>query len=183
MKKYNDTTYAILGVLTTDCKSGYEVKQLIDRSLHHFWKISYGQIYPALKLIVEEGLAKVSPASTIGRSDKREYHLTEKGLDTLRQWLAQPLDQVPSERNEVLLKLFFGQYLSFEKKLVLLQDYERQLRIRYETYVAIEQNIQELYPDEADAKYWLYTLDYGKKVAQAGIDWCVETCESMKKEG
>lgn len=78
-EKYNDTTYAILGILTTDCKSGYEVKQLIDRSLHHFWKISYGQIYPALKLIVEEGLAKVSPASTTGRSDKREYHLTEKG--------------------------------------------------------------------------------------------------------
>ena len=101
MKKYNDTTYAILGILTTDCKSGYEVKQLIDRSLHHFWKISYGQIYPALKLIVEEGLAEVSPAASSGRSDKREYHLTEKGLDTLREWLAQPLDQLPTEGNEV----------------------------------------------------------------------------------
>ncbi|MCZ2737536.1 MULTISPECIES: hypothetical protein [Bacillus] len=41
--------------------------------------------------------------------------------------------------------LHLGQYLSFEEKLALLQDYERQLRIRYETYVAIEQNIQELY--------------------------------------
>ncbi|BBP93425.1 hypothetical protein BsIDN1_70430 [Bacillus safensis] len=44
--------------------------------------------------------------------------MTEKGLNTLREWLAQPLDQLPTERNEVLLKLFFGQYLSFEKKLV-----------------------------------------------------------------
>ncbi|PCK18754.1 hypothetical protein CEY02_18370 [Bacillus pumilus] len=59
MKTYNDTTYAILGFLTADSKSGYEVKQLIDKSLHHFWKISYGQIYPALKFIVEEGLAEV----------------------------------------------------------------------------------------------------------------------------
>lgn len=128
-------------------------------------------------------MREVSPAAASGRSDKREYHLTEKGLNTLREWLAQPLDQLPTERNEVLLKLFFGQYLSFEKKLVLLQDYERQLRIRYETYVSIEQNIQELYPDEADAKYWLFTLDYGKRVAQAGIDWCVDTFHSMKKEG
>ncbi|CUB20902.1 hypothetical protein BN2127_JRS3_02462 [Bacillus safensis] len=79
--------------------------------------------------------------------------------------------------------LHLGQYLSFEEKLALLQDYERQLRIRYETYVAIEQNIQELYLDEADAKYWLFTLDYGKRVAQAGIDCCVETFHSMKKEG
>lgn len=85
MKKYNDTTYAILGILTTDCKSGYEVKQLIDKSLHHFWKISYGQIYPVLKLIVEEGLAEVSPASSSGRSDKREYHLTEKGLRDVKR--------------------------------------------------------------------------------------------------
>lgn len=66
---------------------------------------------------------------------------------------------------------------------MLLQDYERQLRIRFETYVSIEENIQELYPDEADAKYWLFTLDYGKRVAQAGIDWCVETSHLMEKEG
>lgn len=38
MKKYNDTTYAILGILTTDCRSGYEIKQFIDNSLNHFGK-------------------------------------------------------------------------------------------------------------------------------------------------
>ncbi|WP_143522374.1 PadR family transcriptional regulator, partial [Pseudomonas sp. 2822-17] len=66
MKKCNDTTYAILGILTTECKSGYAIKQLIDQSLYHFWKISYGQIYPTLKVIVQEGLAEVRTSTKEG---------------------------------------------------------------------------------------------------------------------
>ena len=65
---YNHTTYAILGILTTNCRSGYAIKQLIDRSLNHFWKISYGQIYPTLKRIVDDGLAEVRDSSHSGRA-------------------------------------------------------------------------------------------------------------------
>ncbi|MDM5299980.1 PadR family transcriptional regulator [Bacillus pumilus] len=80
------------------------MKQLIDKSLRHFWKISYGQIYPLYSLQSKKVLLRFHLLLTCGRSDKREYHLTEKGLDTLRQWLALPLDQLPAERNEVFLK-------------------------------------------------------------------------------
>ncbi|MET0787149.1 MAG: PadR family transcriptional regulator, partial [Paenisporosarcina sp.] len=114
MEKYNHTTFAILGILTTDCKSGYAIKQLIDRSLNHFWKISYGQIYPTLKLIVEDELAIVSTSSHKSKPDRNEYHLTSKGKETLRNWLEKPIEQIPIERNEILLKLFFGRYQSKE---------------------------------------------------------------------
>ena len=79
MTKYNHTTYAILGILTTECRTGYAIKQLIDQSLNHFWKISYGQIYPALKRIVEDGLAIVQTIETEGKPNRNEYELTEKG--------------------------------------------------------------------------------------------------------
>ncbi|MGE6630613.1 PadR family transcriptional regulator [Bacillus sp. NPDC077027] len=180
MKKYNDTTYAILGILTTDCKSGYDIKQLIDKSFHHFWKVSYGQIYPTLKLIVQEGLAEVISSATSGRSDKNEYHLTSKGIDTLKHWLEQPLDQLPVERNEVLLKLFFGQYLTDEKKISLLQNYQQRLDIRFQTYTMIEQNIMNLYSNDDDATYWLFTLDYGKRVTKSAIEWCEATIHTLK---
>ena len=71
LKEYNHTTYAILGILTTDCRSGYAIKQFIDQSLNHFWKISYGQIYPTLKLIVEEELATVRTSSEKGKPDQK----------------------------------------------------------------------------------------------------------------
>jgi PadR family transcriptional regulator, regulatory protein AphA len=183
VKDYNDTTYAILGILTTECNSGYSIKQFIDRSLNHFWKISYGQIYPTLKFLVDEGLAEVNVSSASGRAARNEYHLTEKGLETLRDWLEQPVEQVPGERNEVLLKLFFGSYQSPEKTNALLQDYKQKLEIRYETYEAIEQGILQHSKGKKDAVYWLLTLDYGKRVTQAAIDWCNEAFEKFSAKG
>jgi len=129
LKKYNDTTYAILGILTTDCRSGYAIKQLIDQSLNHFWKISYGQIYPTLKLIVQEGLATVSTTSHEGKPDKNEYALTAKGKVVLKTWLEKPIEQVPTERNEVMLKLFFGRHQSRENSIFQLKDYILELGI------------------------------------------------------
>ncbi|MFP3916929.1 PadR family transcriptional regulator [Lysinibacillus telephonicus] len=181
MKNYNDTTYAILGILTTNCRSGYSIKQFIDQSLNHFWKISYGQIYPTLKLIVQEGLAEVHTSSSTGKPDKHEYYLTEKGVETLKNWLEQPIEQLPVERNEVLLKLFFGRFQSREKTISLLENYKQKLESRYQTYVSIEQAIIN-YPDndtDPDSMYWLLTLDYGKRTTKASIEWCEFTLEKF----
>lgn len=173
MKNYNDTTYAILGILTTSCRSGYDIKQLIDRSLTHFWKISYGQIYPTLKLITEDGLATIETSSQPGKPDRNEYELTDKGKEVLRHWLEQPIKQIPVERNEVLLKLFFGNHQSRQQTIHTLQEYKSKLEERYATYVAIEQSITEhVTKEEKDAQYWLLTLDYGKRTTIAAIEWC-----------
>lgn len=172
MKQYNDTTYLILGILTTECKSGYDIKQLIDKSFNHFWKISYGQIYPTLKLIVEEELAEVRSLSTSGKPDKNEYHLTPKGMDVLKQWLGEPIKQLSTERNEVLLKLFFGRFQAKKDKVRLIKHYMEELKVRYDTYLSIEQGIHCQNEQDGDSAYWLLTLDYGKRTTKAAIDWC-----------
>lgn len=183
MKSYNSTTYALLGILTTECKSGYAIKQFIDRSLNHFWKISYGQVYPTLKLIAQEGLAEVHTSSSQGKPDSNEYHLTSKGLEVLKNWLEQPIEQFPTERNEVLLKLFFGRYKSLEKKVLLLQNYQQELEERYQAYISIEQAIIKHNINDDDSIYWLCTLDYGKRTTKAAIDWCEFTLDKfLRKE-
>lgn len=183
LKNYNHTTYAILGILTTECKSGYAIKQLIDQSLNHFWKISYGQIYPTLKLIVEEGLAEVHTSSQKGKPDRNEYFLTSKGVEALKEWLEQPIEQIPSERNEMLLKMFFGRYQSKESTVSLLEDYQQKLKDRYNTYLGIETVISTRKENEADARFWLFTLDFGKRVTRAAMDWCDVTLEQITHQG
>lgn len=175
MKTYNDTTYAILGILTTDCKSGYSIKQFIDQSLNHFWKISYGQIYPTLKFIVQEELAEVHSSSSAGKPDRNEYKLTSKGIDVLKNWLNLPIDQLPVERNEILLKLFFGHYQSLAQTISLLQNYKQRLESRYQTYESIELAIQQHQSHDENSMYWIFTLDYGKRVTKAAIEWCEST--------
>lgn len=179
MKGYNQTTYAILGILTTGCRSGYDIKQIIDRSLNHFWKISYGQIYPTLKAIVEDELAEVHTSTHTGKPDRNEYLLTSKGIDTLKNWLEQPIEQIPVERNEILLKLFFGRYQSKDSSILLLKDYREKLEARYQTYLGIEQAISTYNDAGEDARYWLFTLDYGKRGTKAAIDWCTFTLEQL----
>lgn len=182
LKKYNHTTYAILGILTTDCRSGYAIKQLIDQSLNHFWKISYGQIYPTLKLIVMEELATVRTLSHKSKPDRHEYYLTLKGKETLRNWLEKPIEHVPIERNEILLKLFFGSHQSKENTIVQLEEYKQKLEARYHTYINIEQAITTNKHNGEDARYWLFTLDYGKRITKAAIEWCTFTLEQFLEE-
>lgn len=183
MRKYNDTTYAILGILTTNCKSGYAIKQFIDQSLNHFWKISYGQVYPTLKRIVDEGLATVKTLSQAGKPDRKEYFLTPKGKETLSEWLKQPIEQLPAERNEVLLKLFFGRHQSKETAFTHLQNFQHQLESRYQTYQSIEQMIATDGDDQEDAMYWLFTLDYGKRITKAALEWCEATIKRLEQGG
>lgn len=179
MQKYNDTTYAILGILTTDCRSGYEIKQFIDSSLNHFWKISYGQIYPTLKRLEQDGLATIQTAAQEGKPDRKEYFLTEKGEQVLKEWLENSLQQLPMERNEVLLKLFFGRHQTSEQTISLLKDYQKKLTTLYQTYENIEEAIACYDNNQNDTKYWLFTLDYGKRVTEAAIAWCETTIKKL----
>ena len=50
------TGKVILGMVAAKPRSGYEIKQLIDRSARFFWAASYGQIYPELKKLEDAGL-------------------------------------------------------------------------------------------------------------------------------
>ena len=180
MKKINQTKYAILGILTTGCRTGYQIKQKIDNSLNHFWKISYGQIYPTLKQLVEDGLAIVQDSVQEGKPDRKEYILTAKGEEELRNWLKFPLEDIPVNKNEVLLKLFFGRHQDNELMVTFIQNYQEILQNRFSTYEGIEASIRSCSQESADAQYWLFTLDYGKRVTAAEIGWCEDTIAKLK---
>ncbi|GIO26633.1 hypothetical protein J43TS3_12440 [Ornithinibacillus bavariensis] len=178
-KNYNHTRFAILGLLTTECRTGYQIKQMIDGSLNHFWKISYGQIYPTLKTLADEGLATVQDTKQDGKPDKKEYLLTSKGEKELREWLKSPLKDIPIHKNEVLLKLFFSRHQEKERTINYLQHYHEILQEKLNTYGGIESVIHKHSLDNADAQYWLFTLDYGKRITAAEIAWCEDTIKKL----
>lgn len=172
----NNTSYAILGLLTTGCRTGYSIKQMIDNSLNHFWKISYGQIYPTLKLMVEKGYATVQVNSQENKPDQKVYTITEEGEEALRMWLQQPIIDLPIEKNELLLKLFFSRHQSKNVTIEHIDSYEKKQYERYHNYITIKEMIQKnCSTEQVDAPFWIITLDYGIRTTQAVIDWCVET--------
>ena len=54
--KDKKSKYAILGMLSIEPMSGYDIKKEIEESISNFWTESYGQIYPVLKSLVAEKL-------------------------------------------------------------------------------------------------------------------------------
>ncbi len=101
------TGRVVLGMIALGVRSGYEIKQLVDKSTRHFWAASYGQIYPELRRLEEDGLVHGRPDPSGARA-KMLYELTPLGDQALRDWLLSEQGLVYELRNEGMLKLFFS---------------------------------------------------------------------------
>src|SRR5580700_9952877 len=90
------TPSALLGLLSLGPMSGYDIRQLIQQSIGHFWSESYGQIYPGLKRLEAVGLVAKKTERKHGSPDRYVYSLTADGRDRLREWLKLPVaEEVP----------------------------------------------------------------------------------------
>src|ERR1041385_3939936 len=118
----NAVTPVVLGMLTFGPRSGYDIKSAVDRSTRFFWAASYGQIYPELRRLEEEGLIQGEDAPSGGRS-RRVYKITKAGREVLRDWLFGSTVTIEL-RDESLLRLFFSDALPRDEALLLLERTE-----------------------------------------------------------
>src|SRR5579864_9281611 len=109
-KRSSSSIEVLLGLLAIEAMSGYDLGLTIRGSVGHFWNESYGQIYPNLKKLARDGFVSCKPEQHKGKPDRRIYSITEKGRERLTKWLAVP-PQPEIPRNEMLLKLFFGELI------------------------------------------------------------------------
>ncbi len=68
MREIGATPNALLGLLSLEPMSGYDIRQMISRSIGYFWSESYGQIYPGLKRLAAEGLVVKEDGARKGKS-------------------------------------------------------------------------------------------------------------------
>lgn len=164
-KKIN---YVILGLLSHESMTGYEIKKRIDNSLSFFWSGSYGSIYPTLDALVSGGYVE-KKEETSGRG-KIMYSITEKGRTSLKEWLMQPVKK-DELRYETLLKLFFGGELGREGTLVHIQNFEEKIRKELRLLEMYAENLEKVH-DEEDHKYFLLTVRFGIETYRAYLRWC-----------
>lgn len=166
------TAYVILGMLSREPRSGYEIKAAVDNTTRFFWAASYGQIYPELKRLSEAGLVEGIDAPTGGRK-RTVYAITADGEAELKNWLRKP-PETAEMREEGLLKLFFSGLLEPEEAIETL----RAMRARR---VELTERLRAMEPEKtatADAKD-----PYPLMVLRAGIEfneWFAAWCERME---
>jgi PadR family transcriptional regulator AphA len=161
------TGRVILGMIGLGRRTGYEIKQLVDRSTRHFWAASYGQIYPELRRLEGQGLVSGRPDPPGGRA-RTSYELTQAGERALADWLSEPSVQWEL-RDEGMLKLFFSDLTDGEQRLAII----RAMRAGEEGKLAqLEQLQAKAQTMRAGPRL---TLELGLAMTRCAIDWCEAT--------
>jgi PadR family transcriptional regulator, regulatory protein AphA len=172
------TPNALLGLLSLGPMSGYDIRQLVSRSIGYFWSESYGQIYPGLKRLAATGLVEKKIERKSGKPDRHLYSITPEGRERLREWLKIPVSEEVA-RNELLLKLFFGAHVSTsvnrEHVISNMEFHQRSLKI----YTAMAKQLRIDAANDPQLPYWLITLNHGKHYSGAMLKWCKETLTEL----
>lgn len=179
MPKPNRTRQALLGFLARRPRSGYDIRRAIDASTSNFWQESYGQIYPMLRRLEEEGLATRTTKAGRGGRTRHVYAITEDGRQELHRWLEEPTDP-EVVRHELLLKLFFGREVGPDVCIRQLEAYGAREREFIEKYEAIAADLEATAADDPELPYWLMTLRFGLSRRRAALDWCEQTLAELR---
>jgi PadR family transcriptional regulator AphA len=169
------TQNALLGLLSLGPMSGYDIRQLISRSIGHFWSESYGQIYPGLKRLAAEGLAEKKTERQKGKPDRHLYSLTTAGHKQLQRWLKLPVTEKEVPRNETLLKLFFGAHVSPSVSRAHVAAYLESHQKELDLYASMAKTLRKEAADDPQLPFWLMTLNFGRHENAAMVKWCKET--------
>ncbi len=180
MAKENKSRYAILGMLSTEPMSGYDIKKAIENSVANFWNESYGQIYPILKQLADMGLTTSHTEKQGGKPERYVYTLTDKGRKELLHWLTEPVEHAV-ERNELLLKLFFGHEAPVTTSIEHVRQFRALMAEILEKYTGIIAYLTEHCMDAPDIPYSRITVSYGLHRTRALLQWCDETIELLQQ--
>jgi len=110
-------TYALLGLLAESPRYGYEIKRRFEGALGNVWSLSYGQLYPTLRRLSEQGWVSKKTEPGKKAAEKNIYSITEKGRRRLDDWLLKPPRSGYRLKDEFTLRFLFFSKVSPEKVL------------------------------------------------------------------
>jgi PadR family transcriptional regulator AphA len=155
----------VLGLLSRQPMSGYDVKRILDSLSWLIGNPSFGSLYPALHSLLEDGLVAVEVEPQPGKPDRKIYSITEAGRQTLAEWANQPVGSDASLRAFAMRLLLAG---TFSHQT--LQEHLAQRRAQVaEQRTALERAVR----NETEVTHLKQHLavDYGLALADAELAW------------
>jgi len=179
MPKQNTSEFALLGLLTQEPSSGYDLRRKTELHLGHFWSESYASIYPMLKRLLELELVDRYQVEQTDKPDKWVYSITDKGLEVFRNWLSDDVHPMPP-RNILLMKVYFGAHITNEELVAHIESYRLELM---EELGKNEQRIATIRQssDSTSSVYQLLTLSYSIHSTRAMLAWCKSATEILSQ--
>ncbi|MBU1919792.1 PadR family transcriptional regulator [bacterium] len=179
--KQSKTIFALLGWLSAESLSGYDLKKRTEQYVGQFWYGSFGQIYPLLHEMLEEGLVTVHEEQHGTRPPRKVYTITESGRQLLGEWMkAEPEEDL--FRSELLLRLFFGHLASKETLRSHLEKTLRIARGKLAHFEEIRKTVETAYKNSPHLPYMLITLDRGEIVNKGFVEWAERSLNRLRAD-
>ncbi len=113
---------AILGLLKERPMHGYELKKRLSYMLGHFWTVSYGSLYPALKRLEKSGAIERAYSVKEKTRNRNVFRVTPRGEISFMRMLTENVTVASLADTEKFdLRMAFFQYLDPETRLRLLE--------------------------------------------------------------
>ena len=183
----NATRYVILGLLSEEPLTGYDIKKLVDLRFRYFWNESYGQIYPELKKLKEEGLVEPvgtgeSGAPAEGGRPKKLYRITEAGKNAFGDWM-NVTPENEKQRFEFLLKIYWAPWLSTERVGEYIRDFMKRHKNDLDMLRRMENDMVPIIGEHPNHWWVLQTIRLGRRVNEAYLAWASELITEMEGLG
>ncbi|SEM36080.1 Virulence activator alpha C-term [Butyrivibrio sp. ob235] len=178
MAKDRKIDVVILGLLSHEDLTGYDIKKRLDGAIGFFWKGSFGNIYPALTAMEKEGLVSKKKNSKTGGREKIPYHITKQGIKALQAWLQE--EQTSNElRYETLLKLYFGGAADRSLAIRNIQIFEEDVKCNLTVLNMYKDNLEKVL-DEEDHIFYYLTVTFGIDTYEAYLKWCAKAKKLLR---
>jgi DNA-binding PadR family transcriptional regulator len=111
-RKANPLTleYILLGFLFQHPMHGYDLYKTIstDHGISNIWLVKRSELYALLNKLEAEGLLFSNQVPVDHYPPRREYRLTETGVQAFQNWVRQPVMHARELRQEFMARLYFA---------------------------------------------------------------------------
>lgn len=178
-------THGILGFLSYQSMTGYDISKAFDSSVKFFWYAQASHIYLELGKLAQKNFVTCEQIVQTDKPNKKLYTITPAGKKEFLSWLSAE-NKEPSKgiKNAFLMKVFFGGNQTPRESILLLKSFRKDCQTYLLEMQSIPQSIKcygshvELY----QTLYWQFAADFGDsyiKMCMAWAEGCICKLEEI----
>lgn len=163
--------YVILGYLSWQPMTGYDVKKIIAESEILPWSANNNQIYRALVQLHDDGWVTKTIEDQVGAPNRHIYTITEEGIQALKQWVGTK-PELPRSKKSFLNQLMWADSLTSEEIDELLEDYLNAVSDK-RFLVMVQADRRPNMPERTSREQYLWNMIYKNWINQyeAELNW------------
>jgi PadR family transcriptional regulator AphA len=166
--------HAVLGMLADQPGSGYDLLKRFEQAMSNVWPATQSQLYGELGKLETAGMIRVHAEGPRGR---KEYEITDTGLEELRHWLLE-VDPRAAPRSGSLLRVYFLGSVSPDQARDYLATMGEAAKAREERLAEVESSVD--WDESNRSLYGRLVLEWGRRHSAMQRDWAEWAIDQIK---